>query len=391
MSTRRVSGSRSRPGGGGRPSRGGFAATPVVRQKASPVEGAGGGEGLGEPEALVVSHWFEAGRQGGGPYAARLRLIGRRVRGAGRPDAGDSFVHEERLEGIVPGSGAVSVSSTIYGLRPGEWNVEGELFEVLDREGSRGRIRPVRLPQARWSWRRWAVEDAPVGPVHTRWALAAPLAMVPGVVPGSYTALFGVGVVVALVTQAAIIAHDPIAPWRSVLVSLLALAVGLLAAKIWYAALHPGESLIKGGWAVDGFLVVAPVVAIGTLLAARLPIGPYLDAATPGLFLAIAIGRIGCFLTGCCAGRCTASRFGVWSSDRRVGARRIPTQLLEAGAGLALALATLPLVMLHVVPHGLVFVAAFAAYLAVRQALLRLRAESRKYLWRRSELATSRR
>jgi phosphatidylglycerol:prolipoprotein diacylglycerol transferase len=362
-----------------------------VRESPSPVTAAAGSEGLGEPEALVVSHWFEAGHPVGGPYAARLRLSGRRVREAGRPDAGDSFVHEERIEGIVPGSGAVSASSWIYGLRPGDWNVEGELLEMPDGEGSRGRIRPIRVSQAQWSWRRWAVEDAPVGPVHTRWALAAPLAMVPGVVPGSYTALFGVGVVLALVTQAAIIAHDPIAPSRSILVSLLALAVGLLAAKIWYAALHPGESIIKGGWAVDGFLVVAPVVAIGTLLTARLPIGPYLDAATPGLFFAIAIGRVGCFLTGCCAGRCTASRFGVWSSDRRVGARRIPTQLLESGAGLVLALVSLPLVVLHVVPHGLVFAATLTLYLAVRQALLPLRAESRKFLWRRSEFATSRR
>lgn len=389
MSTRRASGSRSRRSAGGRPSRGGFESTPLVRANPPPVTRAAGGEGLGEPEALVVSHWFEAGRPARGPYAARLRLSGRRVREAGRPDAGDSFVHEERIEGIVPGSGAVSVSSTIYGLRPGDWDVEGELIEAPN--GERGRSRPIRVAPARWSWRRWAVEDAPVGPVHTRWALAAPLARVPGVVPGSYTALFGVGVVVALVTQAAIIAHDPIAPSRSILVSLLALAVGLLAAKLWYAALHPRESLIKGGWAVDGFLVVAPLVAIGALLAARLPIGPYLDAASPGLFLAIAIGRLGCFLTGCCAGRCTASRFGVWSSDRRIGARRIPTQLLEAGAGLALAIVTLPLVLLHVVPHGIVFAATLAAYLGVRQALMRLRAESRKFLWRRSELATSRR
>jgi hypothetical protein len=36
--------------------------------------------------------------------------------------------------------------------------------------------------------------------------------------------------------------------------------------------------------------------------------------------------------------------------------------------------------------HGAVFVVAFAVYLVVRQLLLRLRAESRRYLWQRSPL-----
>jgi hypothetical protein len=36
---------------------------------------------------------------------------------------------------------------------------------------------------------------------------------------------------------------------------------------------------------------------------------------------------------------------------------------------------------------GLIFVAAFGAYIVVRQLILRLRAERREYLWRRSPLA----
>ena len=118
--------------------------------------------------------------------------------------------------------------------------------------------------------------------------------------------------------------------------------------------------------------------AIVALLALNLPIGAYLDASAPGLFFAVAIGRLGCFLTGCCAGRCTSSRWGVWSSDRRVGARRIPAQLLEAAAGLLIGVATLPLLRVATF-HGAIFVAAFALYALVRQLLLRLRAEQRRF------------
>src|SRR6516164_10979336 len=65
------------------------------------------------------------------------------------------------------------------------------------------------------------------------------------------------------------------------------------------------------------------------LVVLDLPAGVFLDATAPGLLVAMAVGRVGCFFAGCCGGPPTASSFGVWSSDQRVGARRIPTQLLE--------------------------------------------------------------
>jgi phosphatidylglycerol:prolipoprotein diacylglycerol transferase len=92
----------------------------------------------------------------------------------------------------------------------------------------------------------------------------------------------------------------------------------------------------------------------------------------------VGIGRLGCFFTGCCAGRCTASPWGVWSSDRRVGARRIPTQLMEAGLGIGLAIILGWLDVSGIVPvDGVVFVVGIGSYLAGRQLLLRLRADAR--------------
>jgi phosphatidylglycerol:prolipoprotein diacylglycerol transferase len=209
--------------------------------------------------------------------------------------------------------------------------------------------------------------------------LLAPLARQPAVVPGAYTLLAIVGITAALGLQAAILAREDIAVGSSLVASTIALISGLIGAKVWYAVLHPEESIIKGGWAVDGFLVIAPLVALAAMSAVNLPIGAVLDATAPGIFFAVAIGRVGCFLTGCCAGRITASRWGVWSSDRRVGARRFPAQLLESGAGLLIGVATLLLVVPGGLPvHGAVFISALAAYGLARQALLRTRAEQRK-------------
>jgi len=223
--------------------------------------------------------------------------------------------------------------------------------------------------------------------VKTRWALPAPLAKIPAVIPGSWPALGSLAVVVALIAQAAILANDNIAVGPGLAVSLLAILSGLVGAKVWYAVLHPGpwRQALLGGWAVDGFLFVAVPVAVVTLAALNLPIGKYLDASTPAIYFAVAIGRVGCFFSGCCAGRSTRLRYGVWSSDRRIGARRIPAQLIESAAGLHIGAASGVLVLGHVLGvDGLIFGSAFGAYLVVRQLLLRLRAERRDYSWRRS-------
>jgi phosphatidylglycerol:prolipoprotein diacylglycerol transferase len=345
-----------------------------------------------EPQALVISHWFDSGDEGE-PFAATVRWTGRRdgVHGMLRP--GDTFTHEEKVEGVVPGSGPVSVSAWVYGLQPGEWTVTGELLRPRG-DGRRSNLRGESLRPAAWSWRRRALTAVPATAVKTRWALTAPLAMVPAVIPGSLPILGGIGIVLAIVLQTAFLSGEGVPIARSLAVSLLALAFGLLGAKLWYAVLHPGpwRRSLAGGWSVDGFLVVAPIVAVAGLLAFDVPIGAYFDATTPGLFLAVAIGRVGCFLTGCCAGRPTRSRWGVWSSDRRVGARRIPAQLLESAIGVGLS--TIATLLMLAGPRGLdgaVFVTAFVVYVLARQLLLRLRAERRRYSWRRSELVTAQR
>jgi len=68
-----------------------------------------------------------------------------------------------------------------------------------------------------------------------------------------------------------------------------------------------------------------------------------------------------------------------------VVARRIPTQLLESGSGLFLTLVSWAVVTNDLLGvDGLAFVLFLVAYFLVRQALLRARAESRPFSWRRS-------
>jgi len=345
-----------------------------------------------ELEALVVTHWFDSG-EGEEPYSATVRLTGRRGGIHGMPKPQDTFVQEDKIDGIVPGSGLVSITSCVYRRQPGEWTVSAELLRPRGDAGRGRRVTAEPIRPAAWSWRRWALSTGSAGTVKTRWAMLAPLARMPGVIPGVWPALGVLGALVALVTQVAILAHENVAVGQFLVVSLLALGFGLIGAKLWNAVLHPGpwRQWIQG-WSVDGFLFVAPVVAVAALLAFDLPIGVFLDAATPGLFFGVAIGRLGCFFTGCCAGRCTSSRWGVWSSDRRVGARRIPAQLIESLAGLLLGATSALLVLGHVPGvDGVIFAAAFGAYVVVRQLLLRVRAERREYSWRRSNVASAER
>lgn len=339
-----------------------------------------------EPEALVVTHYFDDADIPDSREPLTIRLSGRRVGARGTHDRHDTFTQEDHLVGLL--AGPASVTSWVYGLTPGEWEVSAALVGTA-RADHRSPIRP-----ARWSWRRWAIAGDAPHPIKTRWALVAPLARIPGVVPGIWPALGALAVLVALLVERLMLPHERVALDAPLAVSMVALLAGLAGAKIWYAVLHPGpwRQALLGGWAVDGFLVVAPVVAIAILIALSLPVAAFLDAVTPGLFLAVAIGRIGCFFAGCCAGRVTTSRFGIWSSDRKIGARRIPAQILESAVGLTIAVVSMAVILVHV-PRldGALFVASLAVYFIARQSLLRVRAERREFLWRRTAASAARR
>jgi phosphatidylglycerol:prolipoprotein diacylglycerol transferase len=273
-----------------------------TRQPAVPLAGAAAKATPAELEALVVTRSFDSG-DGSEPYAATVRFTGRRAGVQGKPSAADTFTHDEQVAVVLPGTGPVSITASIYDVRPGEWSVDAALIAEPPpgRPGlARTRVSRTTRP-VKWAWRRWALEPA-LATVKTRWSLLAPLAASPAVLPGSYPVLAAIGLVLALWLQTVIVAAEGPPAGSTLVVSALAVVAGLIGAKLWYIVLHPDEPLLRAGWAVDGFLVVAPLVALAGLAASDLPIGAVLDAAAPGLFFAVAIGRIGCFLAGCCAG-----------------------------------------------------------------------------------------
>lgn len=327
-----------------------------------------------ERHAVVVTHVVPEASWAPGA-TGHVRYSGR----GPRPD--DRFERWYALEHLAPGGGPYSLTSVIHDVAPGGWNVRAELIAPGD--GGAPTAAAVPLAPASWSWKTWSISPTEPTPVMSRWAPLAPLARMPAVLPGAWAMLCALATLLALtvLVRAGDSAGIPAA--QALSVTFVAVGTGLVGARAWYAYLHPAVPLFPGGWAVDGFLVAASVGAVVAALGLGVPVGSYLDASTPALFIAVAVARVGCFLAGCCAGRVSTSRWALWSSDHRLGARRVPTQVLESVAGgvlAVLAAAALPVLG----GTGLVFAVGIAMYVVIRQLLLRSRAEARTSSWRRA-------
>ena len=332
-----------------------------------------------QQQALTLSYWVEPGLEG----AVRpllIRFTGHRLGTGARGSARDQFVREERIDGVGPASGRVCVTARVHDINPGNWEVSAAVVDpsggaaVPIRHRMTGSALPVR--RTAWSWRSWSLSEGPDGPVHTQ---LAPLARIPGIVRGIWPAMVALGVAAALVSFALLYgAAGGTGPAIPVVIA--AFLTGIVGAKAWFVFLHRRRPPEEGwfiGWCIQGFVAgVLLAVGVAALLGA-IPAGVFLDAAAPGVLLGIAAGRIGCFLAGCCVGRPTMSRWGVWSSDRRLGMRRIPTQLMEAALAAGLAVTALVFVVRIGTAHGGVFAASLAAYTLLRQGILGLRAEPR--------------
>src|SRR5260221_1134751 len=326
-------------------------------------------------EILAVTYWFEPAPQPE-PYAVTIRFTGRRADVKGKLQRRDRFVHDETIAEAVPGSGPISITARVRDINPGEWEVTATaLGSTLPARGRQevASVLPAAGPQgpAIWLWRKWA---ASVEAAHHAKTCPAPFARVPGALPLIWGAMVTLGMAVALAVQALVIAHDHLAVGPVWTWTLIAIAVGIAGAKVWYIVKHRRAHRFEG-WCIQGFITGASLAAAVLFTVFHAPPGIVLDATAPGLMLGLAVGRVACFLAGCCGGPPTAARWGVWSSDQRVGARRVPTQLLESAFSLSLGLALLVAVLGRGPAGGAYFVAALAAYTLMREGLLRLRAE----------------
>jgi phosphatidylglycerol:prolipoprotein diacylglycerol transferase len=110
-------------------------------------------------------------------------------------------------------------------------------------------------------------------------------------------------------------------------------------------------------------------LSVPLLHALEIPLLPFLDISTFTLLTALAFGKVGCLLNGCCCGRPTAGWLSV-NSPNRLGLwrPRIPSQLLESAAAWTLLLCAAVLWSQRPFP-GAVFMAGAAAYGFIRVIL----------------------
>ncbi|MHC4619717.1 MAG: prolipoprotein diacylglyceryl transferase [Planctomycetota bacterium] len=118
--------------------------------------------------------------------------------------------------------------------------------------------------------------------------------------------LFAVGLIRYLSRD---ITPDPQLITNAALYSLIA---GVVGARLFYIIHHSDEfeggffsffALWKGGLELLGGVILAVIVILVYLLYHKLPVRHYLDILAVALMLALAFGRIGCFLGGHCFGK----------------------------------------------------------------------------------------
>jgi len=307
---------------------------------------------------LFLTCWIDLS-QLGKAVSKEITFSGRRVNVCGAPQPWDTFTQGERIEGVIPGRGPVSITSRIHGISPGTWNVTARLADSGDASVVPGRT------------------SGPAAMVFND-ALGARLGAarfshggVPGVIPFAWITFVVLGVIIGLALQTVLLRREHIEVAHALLVSLSTIVAGSVCAKIWFVLKYrrPWSSFATSGMCVQGSIVGGTIFSWAGLMVSHIGVGAFYDATAPGLFLGLAIGRIGCFFAGCCAGRPTASRWGVWASDGRLGTRRVPTQLLESITCLVIGLATLVLQNKIAIP-GMLFVSGWASYTLCRQVFL---------------------
>ncbi|MCO4254474.1 prolipoprotein diacylglyceryl transferase [Pseudarthrobacter cellobiosi] len=342
---------------------------PVMAQTVPPAPGppADAGHRHGffddlEPQGLAATYWIDTD-EWEGPGELSVRFTGTKAdRKTGQ--AAERFEHYEDVDSVTPGIGRIAVTSRVSGITGGAWDVKATPVARAARDAQRtAAALPGQRPERTT--------------VHTRFDA---LAQGPGVHLSSWPLLVALGAVLAVVLQAMFLTAQGIDPAGPVWLTVLANAVGGVGARLWSLALNrqPLSSFLKTGACIQGFLAGALATIIIGALVFGWPVGRILDATAAGLFFGMAVGRPGCFFTGCCYGRPTASRWGLWSSDRRTARRRHPVQLYEAFLSLLIGLGTLPF-MLAAPPRipGLVFVGSVMVYTLGRQLLFPLRVDPR--------------
>ncbi len=150
---------------------------------------------------------------------------------------------------------------------------------------------------------------------------------------------------------------------------LAAAAGGIVGARALYVATNWDAfaantlwifQLQRGGMVFYGGLIGGALAVLAYVLIRRLPAPVIADGAALTVPLGSGIGRLGCFLNGCCAGRPTSAFFGLTFPG---GAGPVvPTQLIDSAANLLIFAALLHFAVRHRLRPGLLWWAFLVLY-----------------------------
>lgn len=288
-----------------------------------------------------------------------LQVTGRSLDIEGAQGPGRVFSLTESLAEAADCNGPVAITTRVYDIAPGLWEVSAGLTGHNQMRVWSGTLpnRAVILGDE--------ILETQVG------AARYTSTQRPGLILSAWMYLVAAGTLIALVLQAVLFAQKNIPLVSAGVVLLLSIAAGAAGAKCWFTLKYRSRwsRFSRAGMCIQGFLVAASVTAIVSLLITHLPRGVFMDAAAPGLFVGLSIGRIGCFFVGCCAGKPSKSRWAVWSSDGRLGMSRVPTQLIEAVSCFLIGVMAL-LLRDRLVASGLIFFLGWGVYTVIRELII---------------------
>ncbi len=314
--------------------------------------------GSGAAAVLLLTYWCDSGLIKKSTSRV-LQVTGHCLDTESATELPSTFTLAESLTEAADCAGPVAITTRASGLRPGRWKVFAGLSgddQVQVWSGTlpdRAVILGDKALETRIGAARYTSTHRP-GLIHSAWMY-----------------LVAAGTLIALVLQAVVFAQRNIPLVPAGIVLLFSIAAGSAGAKCWFILKYRSRwsRFPKAGMCVQGFLLAATATAIASLLVAHLPVAVFMDAASPGLFVGLSIGRVGCFFVGCCAGRASKSRWAVWSSDGRLGMPRVPTQLLEAASCFLIGWMALFLQERLVAP-GLIFLLGWGLYTVVRELII---------------------
>ena len=167
-----------------------------------------------------------------------------------------------------------------------------------------------------------------------------------------------------------------------------AIIAGILGARLYYVIFHSAEfvhnpldilKIWQGGLAFHGGILGGFIAGIWFARHRRIPFWKFADAGAPAIILAQAIGRVGCFLNGCCYGKETGVPWAVTfrnpESMARLNVPLHPTQLYEIAGNLGIFFC-----LWHIrrkkIPDGYLFLLYAIMYSMLRVVIEFFRADS---------------